>query len=150
MSNDIGNYVSFMKNLERFTFCMNSGWEKIIKEYGLTISSYPFFDFISNNPGVTQQEMANIFEVDKAISSRACNYLEGRELIERKADNRYSHGYGCYLTEKGMATYQEVIKKGNEGIEKIFSDISIPELESAGKIISLLYQKINESEGGCK
>lgn len=149
MNNDIEQYVLFMKNLEKFIFCMNSEWENIIKRYDLTLSSYPFFEYIGNNPGATQQEMACVFQVDKAISSRACRQLESRKLIERRVNSSYSHGYGCYLTEKGMAIYQEIKKEGEEGFARIFGDVDIADLESVSETISKLYKKINEKGKGC-
>ena len=143
MNSNIEQYVSFMKNLEKFIFCMNYEWENIIKRYELTLSSYPFFEYIGKNPGATQQEMACCFKVDKAISSRACRQLESKKLIERRANNSYSHGYGCYCTEKGMAVYQEIKKEGEEGFRRIFEDVDVKDLESISTTISKLYKKIN-------
>lgn len=142
MNNDLEPCVSFMKDLEKFIFRMNTEWEGIIKAYDLTISSFPFFDYISNNPGVTQKEMADAFSVDKAISSRACKYLETKNLIERKNDNRYSHGYGCYLTEKGEDVYKRIIKEGNEGLSKIFSGVSTTDLEKVRNLIVQLNENL--------
>jgi len=146
MNNGVEKYVLFMKNLEKFICCMNSKWEKIIKRYGLTLSSYHFFDYICNNQGVTQQEMACLFKVDKAILSRACRQLESEKLIERRVNNNYSHGYGCYLTEKGSDFYLEIQKEGKEGFERIFCDVDVADLERVGDIISMLYEKIENME----
>lgn len=144
MNIDIEKYVSFMKNLEKFVFCMNSKWEKIIKAYDLTLSSYPFFEYIENNPGATQQEMASFFKVDKAVSSRACKYLESRNLIERMANSSYSHGYVCHLTEKGRKIYFEIKKEGEKGFREFFGEVDVTEIESVSKTITLLLKKIEE------
>ncbi len=85
-----------------------------MKELDLTAGQCPFLMKLSYNEGITQDDMANHFHIDKGTVARALRKLEDNEFLYREIDPKNRRKYLIYLTEKGKDAVPEIIGIDNE------------------------------------
>ena len=95
-----------------------------IKELGLTAGQYPFFMELSHNEGITQDDIANLFHIDKGTVARALRKLEDNKFIYREIDPENRRRYLIYLTEKGKDTIPQVKSIDKEWENLVCSEFS--------------------------
>jgi len=61
----------------------------------------PCLMVISEHPGITQEDIANIFQIDKGFIARIVRELEENELLYRTVDPDNRRKYNIFLTENG-------------------------------------------------
>lgn len=92
------------------------------REYGIGSGQYIFFGEIARNEGISQKDLSNLIQIDKATTMKAIKKLEQEGYIYRvqdPADKRYNN---LFLTEKGkdfipvfkerMANITTILSKG--------------------------------------
>ena len=83
------------------------------KEYNLTKGQYLYLVRIFENPGIIQEELADMIKVDKTTLSRALKKLELNGFIIKKSDEKNKKNKKLYTTKKGDEVYQ-FIKREND------------------------------------
>lgn len=91
---------------------------KEAKHLNITGSQMPCLKFISHKPGITQEDLANTFQIDKGSIARAVKKLEDNELLYRINDPANRRKYLIFLTEKGENIIPEI-----KGIEERWKKI---------------------------
>lgn len=64
--------------------------------------------FLSHKQGITQDDIARKFQIDKGAVARSVKKLEDREFIRRIPDPENRRKYLIFLTEKGEQTIPEL------------------------------------------
>ena len=98
----------FRENLKRnFGFILNDvarllrvTYDRRIKSLGLTRSQWWVLTHLYRKDGVTQSELAEILEVEKATLGRLLDRLEAKGWVHRTADARDRRAKRVYLTEE--------------------------------------------------
>ncbi len=67
----------------------------------ITAGQFPFISVLSEEEGISQEELADHFHIDKGTVARALRKLEDNEYLFRKVDSLNRRRYLIYLTEKG-------------------------------------------------
>ena len=75
----------------------------------ITAGQFPFITVLSNEEGISQEELAAHFHIDKGTVARALRKLEDNEYLFRKVDTLNRRRYLIYLTEKGRKAVPTVI-----------------------------------------
>jgi DNA-binding MarR family transcriptional regulator len=75
----------------------------------ITAGQFPFITVLSNEEGISQEELAAHFHIDKGTVARALRKLEDNEYLFRKVDSLNRRRYLIYLTEKGRKAVPTVI-----------------------------------------
>ena len=75
----------------------------------ITAGQFPFITLLSNEEGISQEELAAHFHIDKGTVARALRKLEDNEYLFRKVDSLNRRRYLIYLTEKGRKAVPTVI-----------------------------------------
>jgi DNA-binding MarR family transcriptional regulator len=75
----------------------------------ITAGQFPFITVLSNEEGISQEELAAHFHIDKGTVARALRKLEDNEYLFRKVDLLNRRRYLIYLTEKGRKAVPIVI-----------------------------------------
>jgi len=75
----------------------------------ITAGQFPFITVLSNEEGISQEELAAHFHIDKGTVARALRKLEDNEYLFRKVDSLNRRKYLIYLTEKGRKAVPIVI-----------------------------------------
>ena len=85
-----------------------------IKEKDLTAGPIPFLMVLSREDGITQDDMAAHFHIDKGTVARALRKLEDNNYLFREIDLENRRKHLIYLTEKGKRTIPQIINFDKE------------------------------------
>ena len=139
-------YVEYYKSLMRFSFKLvhrfGEFWKEVLDEYGLNQTEFLILGVVVDNPGLSQQEIVKVVGADKSIVSRNLKRLEKRELVERRPNTNYNHGYFCETTELGKQIYSEIHEKGEPLIKKRFSLVDPEDLKKANETLMTIWEHI--------
>lgn len=95
------------ENLERnFGFILNdvarllrTAFDRRVKELGLTRSQWWVLTHLFRRDGVTQSELAEVLELERASLGRLLDRLEAKGWVRREADARDRRAKRVFLTE---------------------------------------------------
>ena len=77
------------------------------KEYDLTKGQYMYLVRVCESPGLIQEELSSLLNVDRTTVSRAVNKLENKGFIVKKNDEHNKKIKRLYATEKGIIQEHE-------------------------------------------
>jgi len=103
VAKSIGRLISIL--YRKSLVYMNSA----LKEYGLTASEQPFLTSLYHYNGMTQEQLSEHLNIDKAATARVVQSLVAKGfVVKRKAvdDKRFNR---IFLTEKGKESKRYVL-----------------------------------------
>lgn len=95
-----------------------------IKHMDLTAGQIPFLMVLSREEGITQDELAAHFHIDKGVVARALRKMEDKNYLLREIDPENRRRHRIYLTEKGKSTVPKITNIDKEWEDSICSKIS--------------------------
>jgi MarR family transcriptional regulator, transcriptional regulator for hemolysin len=120
---------------------MRTGFDRRVRSLGLTRSQWWVLTFLYRREGVTQSELAEDLDIEKATLGRLLDRLETSRWVERRADGRDRRVRRLYLTPaiaELMATMRQIAADMRiEALE------GIPPTESEQLVDTLLKIKRN-------
>jgi DNA-binding MarR family transcriptional regulator len=111
----------------------------------ITIEQWVLLSIVSQNPGITQTEIAKIGLKDKTNVTRILDVLEKNNLTVRKSDKNNRRIYKIFLTsdgERNLIRMNSLAKKVEEAAANIFSEKELHELKKSLKKICTGLEKI--------
>jgi len=112
-----------------------------MKQYGLKGMHHTYILNICNNPGVTQERLAEIIFVNKSNVTRQLNNLEKAGYVKRSPDPKDGRKLLVYPTDKAHVVYPKVAEILKGWNEIIMEGFSIEEKEQLEKDLSKIMQK---------
>jgi len=109
-----------------------------MSDLDISAGQFPFILILSEEEGITQEEMAAHFHIDKGTVARALKKLEDNEYLFRKIDSENRRRYLIYLTEKGRKSVPQIINIDNEWEDNLCSKFSEVEYEKLFDILKIL------------
>ena len=97
---------------------------------GMTRAQWVILARLERQPGLTQNEMAAIVEVEPITIARLVDRLEARELVVRKADPRDRRVWRLHLTPAAAPILREIAKYRAE-IHEVITAGMTPALQKA-------------------
>jgi DNA-binding MarR family transcriptional regulator len=119
-----------------------------MRNMDITAGQFPFIAILSNEEGITQDELAAHFHIDKGTVARALRKLEDKEYLFRKVDSLNRRRYLIYLTEKGRNAVPILINIEKEWENSMCSKFSEVEYNNLFDILKVL--AINSLENAHK
>ncbi|MCC7551975.1 MAG: MarR family transcriptional regulator [Methanobacterium sp.] len=95
-----------------------------LKHLNLTEGQVPYLMALSKKPGITQDDLARMFYIDKGTIARSIQKLEDKELVQRVQDPVNRRRYKLSLTEKGEGIIPEILRAEKKWEDTIFKDFS--------------------------
>ncbi|WP_286244219.1 MarR family winged helix-turn-helix transcriptional regulator [Methanobacterium ferruginis] len=86
-----------------------------LKHLNLTEGQVPYLMALSKKPGITQDDLAGMFYIDKGTIARSIQKLEDKELVQRVQDPVNRRRYKLSLTEKGEGIIPEILHAEKNG-----------------------------------
>ena len=121
-----------------------------IKNSGLTLGQPKVLDYLGENDGASQKEIAAACHIEPGSLTSILNRMEEKEMIERRILNgnrRTFHvfltKYGKELQEKVGTAFQEIEKEALEGITE-------QEYTAFMNTFQKMYQNLTNAEKGKK
>ena len=109
-----------------------------MKDMDITAGQFPFIVVLSHEEGITQEELAAHFHIDKGTVARAIRKLEDKEYLFRKVDSLNRRRYLIYLTEKGRRAVPQMISIDKEWENSMCSKFSNEEYQNLFNILKVL------------
>jgi DNA-binding MarR family transcriptional regulator len=106
-----------------------------MKDYDITAGQFPFLIGLYHKEGVTQDDMATHFHMDKGTVARALKKLEDNEFICRKIDPENRRRYLLYLTLKGKQIIPKIKSIDQEWEKSINANFSQVEKQNLTNIM---------------
>lgn len=114
------------------------------KNLNTTIEQWVLLSIVSQNPGITQTEIARIGLKDKTNVTRILDVLEKNRLIIRQSDKNNRRIFKIHLTsdgEKNLNQMNALAKKADETTGNIFNEKELLELKKSLKKICSIMEK---------
>lgn len=99
------------------------------KEFLVNVSDYNVFLSIQENPGCSQQFLAEKRRVQRSLLTRVITKYVNLGLIERRNSISNKSAYALYLTQTGEEITQEIRKKIIDLNKKIADSCSLEQYE---------------------
>ena len=109
-----------------------------VRDMDITPGQFPFIMVLSTEEGITQEELAAHFHIDKGTVARALRKLEDKDYLFRKVDSENRRRYLIYLTEKGKSTVPQITNIEQEWENSICSMFSEEEYNRLFEILKIL------------
>jgi MarR family transcriptional regulator, temperature-dependent positive regulator of motility len=109
-----------------------------MRHMDITAGQFPFIIVLSQEEGITQEELAAHFHIDKGTVARALRKLEDNEYLFRKVDAKNRRRYLIYLTEKGRSAVPHIINIDKEWENSMCSKFSEEEYHNLFDILKVL------------
>ena len=110
----------------------------ILREVGITGDNYITMNYIYENPGITQAELADINQKDRNVIGKTIDKLEAKKLVKRIRGEKDRRSFRLYITETGkgvISKYWSVISKIEEKrLQKLNMEEQIKFVEMLEKI----------------
>jgi MarR family transcriptional regulator, temperature-dependent positive regulator of motility len=104
----------------------------------ITAGQFPFISVLSEEEGISQEELADHFHIDKGTVARALRKLEDNEYLFRKVDTLNRRRYLIYLTEKGRKAVPTLVNIEKEWENSMCSKFSQDDYNNLFDIIKVL------------
>jgi DNA-binding MarR family transcriptional regulator len=109
-----------------------------MKNLDITAGQFPFIVVLSHEEGITQDELAAHFHIDKGTVARALRKLEDKKYLFRKVDALNRRRYLIYLTEKGRKAVPKIISIDKEWEDSTCFKFSEEEYQNLFDILKVL------------
>jgi len=115
----------------------DAGYDVTCEQWGVLVNLW-------NRNGQTQQELASMTCKDKTSMTRLIDGLEKRKIVVRtpdQVDRRQKH---IYLTDKGKAFQQELLKIVQKTLAEAQSNINTKDMAVCKKVLGRVYENLTE------
>ena len=116
--------------------------KKEFQKVNLTEGKPKLLNFINNNPGCSQREIASCCKIEPATATSILASMEKENLIYRERNSKDKRILNVFLTEKGVDAQRKVEKVFLE-LEKVcFDGFSQQERNDAINTLNRLYENL--------
>lgn len=143
--NDNLDAISQIRSFNRFYTKVLGLLDQYILDSGYSLTEIRVLHEISKTNQCTAIVLGNQLEIDRSYMSRIIKHLEKDELITKVQSNKDNRVYYIALAEKGSAIIEELNKKSNEQIAKLFEHLGHEELSRVLEAMNMIKNKISES-----
>ncbi|MCF8019494.1 MAG: MarR family transcriptional regulator [Vallitaleaceae bacterium] len=112
----------------------------LLKPYGFGSGQYLFLLSISNHKGVSQKDLTDHMNVDKATTAKALSKLEKLGFIIRTKDETDRRFYKIYLSEKGIRFMPTLRAHLHQVSEIITKGMNEEQLHQTKELFELMIQ----------
>lgn len=137
-----GRYLAFLiveaARLQRTVF------DRRVRKMGFTRTQWLALRRVGDQPGVSQSELAELLEVEKASAGRLIDKLEEFGWLERRPDDSDRRIKRIYMTDLGRRIHGEVSPIAEAMVEEELSGLSRNERETLTDLLLNVKQRLQE------
>ncbi len=113
-----------------------------IKELNLTSGQPKVLDYLGQNDGAIQKDIAQGCHIEPASLSTILNGMEKNGLITRNMDKQNRRNINIFMTEKGKAIYKQIAQQFTFIVNKALTDFSKEETEQLKQYLIKIYHNL--------
>src|SRR4051794_4918764 len=125
----IGVVISDVARLLRTAF------DRRVRELGITRAQWLALTRLHRHPGISQSELADLMEIERASAGRMIDRMEANGWVERRALNGDRRVKRVYLTAEAERVHRRIWRVAEATVEDALSDLSAQE---AAQLMGLL------------
>src|SRR5262245_33636808 len=114
---------------------LRTAFDRRVRELGITRAQWLVLTRLHRHPGVSQSELADLMEVERASAGRMIDRMEANGWVERRALNGDRRVKRVYLTAEAEQIHRRIWRVAEATVEDALSDLSAQE---AAQLMSLL------------
>jgi MarR family transcriptional regulator for hemolysin len=139
-----GRYLAFLiveaARLQRTVF------DRRVRKLGFTRTQWLLLRRLGEQPGVSQSELADMLEVERATAGRLIDKLEENGWVERKPDVDDRRINRIYLTDKGRSVHAIIGPIAEAMVEDELSGLSKKERETLTDLLLNVKQNLQKMD----
>ena len=118
-----------------------------LTQHDLPGSMHMILFTLRSRPGVSQDYLANKFNLDKGIVARQCKTLESRGLIRREINENDRRQYCLHLTEEGEKLVPVILDGYRGWTDMICKGFSEEEVSMASQLLARMVENCTDVLG---
>lgn len=142
--NDNTNAISQIRSFNRFYTKVLGLLDQHILDSEYSLTEVRVLHEISKTNKCTAIALGNQLEIDRSYMSRIIKHLDKGELITKVQSNQDNRVYYIALTEKGSNIIDELNRKSDEQIAKLFEHLGHEELSKVLESMDIIKNRISE------
>lgn len=137
-----GRYLAFLlmeaARLQRTVF------DRRVRNLGFTRTQWMALRRVEDQPGVSQSELAELLEVEKASAGRLIDKLEEFGWIERRPDDTDRRIKRIYMSDLGRKIHAQITPIAEAMVEEELSGLTAKERETLTDILLIVKQQLQD------
>ncbi len=128
----LGKYLSISSR------ALNSYLDRKLEKHDIARGQFPYLIALYHKEGVSQQDLCDFYNFDKAAAVRAIKTLEEKGFVKKEIDLEDRRQYKIFLTEKGKefkSIFLDILRSSEELMKSGLSEKDINDLIKNLKII---------------
>lgn len=135
---------SFMRNLSIISRCSAQYREEALQPYGIRAPQYIYFIGVCKDPGVSQDQLAERFCINKSNVARQLSSLEENGYFVRKRHPKDKRIMQIFPTQKAMDVLPEIDRVVKSWNAYVTSDLTEAEMTFLLATMEKITQKARE------
>lgn len=114
------------------------------KEIHLNKGQYLFLSRIAENPGIINDELAELTKVDRTVVAKSVKKLENEGFIVKESDHYNRKIKPLYLTNKGQEAYDYLLREESYSEKQALHQVSKAEQQQLLKILQKISKNVSD------
>ncbi|MBW0263220.1 MarR family winged helix-turn-helix transcriptional regulator [Lentilactobacillus parabuchneri] len=114
------------------------------KQFDLTKGQHLYLVRICENPGIFQDQLAELIKVDRTTAARAIKKLEEKGFVTKRADTANKKIRRIYPTEKARRTYPNILRENVYSNQVALKSLSTDEADELERLLEKVSDNIDE------
>ncbi|MBS1123595.1 MAG: Organic hydroperoxide resistance transcriptional regulator [Deltaproteobacteria bacterium] len=138
----LGGALDFLERTWRVNHAMQRVSNRMARDLGLTGPQRLVVRCVGKYPGLTASQLASLLHLDRGTVSAALNRLDGKGLVERRADPRDGRRVTLGLTAEGRALDRPTEHTIEATVESLLERLSDADRETTMRVLAMLAQAL--------
>lgn len=113
------------------------------KELDLNRGQYLYLVRIYENPGIIQEQLAELIMVDRTTISRAINRLQEKGFIYRQEDPINKKIKRLYVTEKGQELYPYIMRENEYSTQTALAGLTAADIQQLQEALRIVRENVS-------
>ena len=106
---------------------MRTVFERRVRDHGLTLAQWVVLTRVHSTPGLSQSEVADILEIEKATAGRLIDKMEAKGWLERRPDPRDRRINRLHLLDEAERIHSDIFPIAEATVSDAFASLSAKE-----------------------
>jgi MarR family transcriptional regulator, transcriptional regulator for hemolysin len=134
MTSDDQHYIGYtITDVGRL---LRTVFERRVRAFGLTRAQWLIIARLHRRPGLSQSEIADLLEIEKAPAGRLIERMEAKNWLQRRSDARDRRVNRLYLTSKANRLHAAIWPIAEATVDEALRDLSSAERERLSALMA--------------
>jgi DNA-binding MarR family transcriptional regulator len=111
-------------------------FERRVRAFGLTRAQWLIIARLHRRPGLSQSEIADLLEIEKAPAGRLIERMEAKNWLQRRSDARDRRVNRLYLTSKANRLHAAIWPIAEATVDEALRDLSPAERQRLSALMA--------------